>query len=163
MFVGGTNQIYIEHNGPRGPGTANAYIQLETGQPSADYIKSINDNINDQGKHGLGDDMLVLALPINLVDVMFEVVPQNNLTDNQIADLLADIEQFVRCAFRENAAYPAATRVKPQSRFSFSTLNQELRNEFKNIASLYTPNRDFLLGYQTAQIGSLNITVESHE
>ncbi|PMT73892.1 hypothetical protein C1S86_24370 [Vibrio parahaemolyticus] len=153
-----TDQIYIEHDAPRGAGTANAYILLDSGIASQPFIDAINKAVRDDGYHGLGDDMLAMSLPEAPQDIVFEYLPAANLTTSESETLKANIEQFIRCAFRENQAYSGVTKTWPQSLFSYSTLNQELRNEFSKIESLYTPNRDFLSGLEIARIGTLTIT-----
>lgn len=153
-----TDQIYIEHGAPRGAGSANAYILLDSGVPSQPFIDAINLAVRDDGYHGLGDDMLAMELPPVKQDIEFEFLPRANLTDAEKSTLKSNIEQFIRCAFRENQAYSGVTKTWPQSLFSYSTLNQELRNEFPYIESLYTPNRDFRSGLEIARIGTLTVT-----
>lgn len=153
-----TDQIYIEHGAPRGPGSANAYILLDSGVPSEPFLNAINKAVRDDGYHGLGDDMMAFALPEVMQSITFEVLPVPNLKDSEKAALMSNIEQFIRCAFRENQAYSNVTLTWPQALFSYSTLNQELRNEFKNIESLYTPNRDLRTGLEIARIDTLTIT-----
>lgn len=153
-----TDQIYIEHDAPRGPGTANAYILLDSGEASEPFLAAINLAVRDGGYHGLGDDMQAMELPAVLQDVTFEVMPVNNLTDTEKESLLGNVEQYIRCVFRENQAYDDTMKTWPQALFSYSTLNQELRNTFPNILSLYTPNRDFRVGLEIPRIGSLSLT-----
>lgn len=153
-----TDQIYIEHGAPRGPGSANAYLLLDSGIPSEPFLEAINKAVRDDGYHGLGDDMLALDLPEVPQDIALEVLPFPNLSDEQKASLMSNVNQFVRCAFRENQAYSDVTLTWPQSLFSYSTLNQELRNEFSDIESIYTPNRDFRTGLEIARINTLDIT-----
>lgn len=152
------DQIYIEHGAPRGPGSANAYLLLDSGIPSEPFLEAINKAVRDDGYHGLGDDMLAMDLPELPQDITLEILPLPNLSESQKASLMTNIEQFVRCAFRENQAYNDVTLTWPQSLFSYSTLNQELRNEFTDIESIYTPNRDFRTGLEIARIASLTIT-----
>jgi len=153
-----TDQIYIEHGAPRGPGSANAYILLDSGVPSEPFLDAINTAVRDNGYHGLGDNMLALSLPEKNIDITFKVLPAANLKDSDKAALLSNIKQFIRCSFRENQAYSHITLTWPQALYSFSTLNQEVRNEFKSIESLYTPNLDFLTGLEIARINTLTIT-----
>lgn len=153
-----TDQIYIEHGAPRGPGSANAYLLLDSGIPSEPFLEAINKAVRDDGYHGLGDDMLALDLPEVPQDIALEVLPFPNLSDEQKASLMTNVNQFVRCAFRENQAYSDVTLTWPQSLFSYSTLNQELRNEFSDIESIYTQNRDFRTGLEIARINTLDIT-----
>lgn len=153
-----TDQIYIEHGAPRGPGSANAYILLDSGIPSEPFLDAINKAVVEDGYRGLGDDMVAMALPEKLMDLSFEILPVANLKDSDKAILMNDVEQYIRCVFRENQAYESATLVWPQSYFSFSTLNQELRNTFAWLESVYTESRDFKTGLEIPRISSLSLT-----
>ncbi len=153
-----TDQIYLEHGAPRGPGSANAYILLDSGVPSKPFLDAINMAVRDEGYHGLGDDMLALALPEKLTDITVEVLPIRNLKDSEKVTLMDNIEQFIRCSFRENQAYRDVTLTWPQSLYSFSTLNQEIRNAFSHIETLYIPNLDFLTGLEIARLNTLTLT-----
>ncbi|GEK13214.1 baseplate J/gp47 family protein [Aliivibrio fischeri] len=152
------DQIYIEKNAPRGPGSANAYLLLDSGTPSEPFLNVINNAVINDGYHGLGDDMLAMALPEIEVEITLEVTPIINLSDDERNKLMFDIGQYIRCVFRENQAYPDAMKTWPQSLFSFSTLNQELRNHFDKIESLYFSNRDFKSSFNIARIKTLTIT-----
>ena len=126
-----TDRVYFEHDAPRGPGTANAYLLLDTGVPADSFIAAVNDHIMVQGYHGHGDDMRCFAMPetqhdLTVTAYMFATL---NLTDDEQADLKQDIENFIRCAFRDNATYEV-TKTWPHSRFSFSRLGEELNQEF---------------------------------
>lgn len=153
-----TDQIYIEHGAPRGAGSANAYILLDSGVPSEPFLDAINKAVVEDGYRGLGDDMVAMALPEKLMDLSFEILPVANLKETEKAILLSDVEQYIRCVFRENQAYESATLVWPQSYFSFSTLNQELRNTFAGLESVYTESRDFKTGLEIPRISSLSLT-----
>ncbi|WP_045409948.1 baseplate J/gp47 family protein [Vibrio jasicida] len=151
------DQIYIKRNGPRGPGTANAYLLLDSGTPAKPFIDKINQVVRGDGYHGLGDDMLVMELPEKDVDIECEWLPVPNLTPEQQASLKSHLEQYIRCVFRENKAYPDSMKTWPNDLFSFSTLNQELRNQFPQVESLYFKNRDFKTGLEIARINALQI------
>ncbi|MBD1576293.1 hypothetical protein HC723_07575 [Vibrio sp. S11_S32] len=153
-----TEQIYIEHGAPRGPGSANAYILLDSGVPSEPFLDAINKAVVEDGYRGLGDDMVAMALPEKLMNLSFEILPVANLKEADKAILMGDVEQYIRCVFRENQAYAQATLVWPQSLFSFSTLNQELRNTFIGLESVYTESRDFKTGLEIPRIESLTLT-----
>ncbi|RZP88960.1 baseplate J/gp47 family protein [Vibrio vulnificus] len=151
------DQIYIMRNGPRGPGTANAYLLLDSGTPAKPFIDKINQVVREDGYHGLGDDMLVMELPEKDIDIVCEWLPVPNLTPEQQAALKSNIEQYIRCVFRENKAYPDSMKTWPNDLFSFSTLNQEIRNQFPQLESLYFANRDFRTGLEIARINALQI------
>lgn len=156
------DQIYIEKNAPRGPGTANAYLLLDSGTASAPFLTAINHAIRVDGYHGLGDDMLTQALPEKFISIDLEVLFIPNIDADEIERVKHNIEQYIRCVFRENQAYPLAMKTWPLTLFSFSTLNQELRNTFNQIASLYFVNRDFRMAMEIARIQQLTITDMPH-
>jgi hypothetical protein len=109
---------------------------LETGNPGPEFIANIQSEITDNGNHGHGDDLQVFAMPETTHNPTATVWPADNLTAAQITQLLTDVENFTRAAFRENADY-TATKTRPWSTFSFSKLGQELHAEFsqlKNVA-----------------------------
>ncbi|MCK5905578.1 MAG: baseplate J/gp47 family protein, partial [Gammaproteobacteria bacterium] len=51
------DDIYFQHDAPRGPGTANAYILFDADAPAGEYLEKINSYINEQDNHGFGDDL----------------------------------------------------------------------------------------------------------
>lgn len=130
-----TNNVYFQHDAPRGPGTANAYVMLEAGNPSAGFIASIQSEITDNGNHGHGDDLQVIAMPETTHTVICTVWPQDNLTAQDKAALLANVKAFIRCAFRENTSYDT-TKVQPYSLFSFSQLSRELHAQFAHLKNV---------------------------
>ncbi|WP_338411413.1 baseplate J/gp47 family protein [Pseudoalteromonas nigrifaciens] len=130
-----TDNIFFEHDAPRGPGTANTYILLDTGEPSQSLINDLNEFVMAKGYHGHGDDLLVLSMPSVDVNVGLTVYPHVYLLDDEVTALISNIENFIRSAFRENTDY-VVTRTEPQTRFSFSRLGQELHKEFEGIDSL---------------------------
>ena len=75
-----TDNIYFEHNAPRGAGTANAYLLLETGNASGAFIASIQSEITDNGNHGHGDDLQVFAMPETSHNIITTVWPVDNLS-----------------------------------------------------------------------------------
>lgn len=152
-----TDNIYFEHDAPRGPGTANAYILLDTGEPSAELLADLNEYVMEKGFHGHGDDMLVLAMPGVNVDIGVTVYPHAYLLEEEVTALLAEVEDFIRCAFRENSNYDA-TRTEPLSRFSFSRLGQELHRQFAGIESLNWAQPDITSGNNVPRLNSLTIT-----
>lgn len=152
-----TDNIYFEHDAPRGPGTANAFILLDTGEPSQVLIDDLNDYVMAKGYHGHGDDLLVLAMPGVDVAVAVTIYPHSYLLDSEVTTLLNDVENFIRSAFRENTDY-TVTRTKPQSRFSFSRLGQELHREFEGIDSLSWEQGDITSLNDVPRLASLTVT-----
>ncbi|WP_207384102.1 baseplate J/gp47 family protein, partial [Enterobacter hormaechei] len=112
-------RIFFLHDAPRGPGTANAYLLLDSGVTSEPFIDTVNDYINTQGHHGHGDDMQCFAMPETRHDLNVTVYVRNlgNLEAEQQDTLKKGIENLIRCAFRENTDYDVK-KTWPYSRFS---------------------------------------------
>ena len=152
--------VYFEHGAPRGPGSANAYVLFESGVPADTYLEQINAHIRDEGNHGHGDDLLVMVMPETFHALRLEVWPRSTLTAEQLQVLQANIDQFVRAAFREssnNGYQPTLTH--PQSRFSFSRLGEELHQQFAGIESLSFTNEDILSELAIPRIQSLEVVL----
>jgi uncharacterized phage protein gp47/JayE len=151
------DNIFFEHDAPRGPGTANAYILLDTGEPSSELITDLNQYVMDKGYHGHGDDLLILPLPGVDTNIGVTVYPDPKLLTAEVITLLNGIEDFIRCAFRENTNY-TATRTEPATRFSFSRLSQELHKEFAGLESLNWHQTDITSANNVPRIDVLTIT-----
>ncbi|ENY76585.1 hypothetical protein C206_16390 [Pseudomonas putida TRO1] len=137
--------VYFEHNAPRGPGSANAFVLFEAGSPADSYLETINSYIRDQGNHGHGDDLLVQEMPATQHTVRVTVWPQAQVGAEREEALLNDIELFIRAAFRESTASDyQPTLTYPQARFSFSRLAEELHETFAGIESLRFDNVDII-------------------
>ena len=148
--------VYFEHGAPRGPGSANAYVLFDAGVPAEAFLEEINAHIRDQGNHGHGDDLLVMVMPETFHDLVMHVWPRSTLTVAQREKLEADVDQFIRAAFRENSEY-TATLTFPQSRFSFSRLGEELHQQFAGIESLHFENADIVSELSIPRIQSLQV------
>lgn len=136
QFPGVANDaIYFEHNAPRGPGTANAFVLFDFSAPVTQYLATINAYITDAGHHGHGDDLQVYKMQETGHALITSIWHEPFLTDAQIAKLRTDADNFIRAAFRENKAY-SPTLTYPYSRFSFSKLGKELHKEFPDIHSV---------------------------
>lgn len=152
------DNVYFDSDAPRGPGTADAYVMLEIGTPDAAFLASIQSKITDEGNHGHGDDLQVFAMPETVHDVAATIYPMENLSGETVTQLKADVEDFIRAAFRENQDY-SPTLVRPWSRFSFSFLAGELHREFPLLHGV-----DFSIDYIVSQmalprLNSLTVTV----
>ncbi|MCX2834452.1 baseplate J/gp47 family protein [Microbulbifer thermotolerans] len=152
------DNVYFDSDAPRGPGTADAYVMLEIGTPDPAFIASIQSKITDEGNHGHGDDLQVFAMPETLHDVTATIYPMENLSSETVAQLQADVENFIRAAFRENQDY-SPTLVRPWSRFSFSFLAGELHAQFPLLHGV-----DFNIDYIVSEmalprLNSLTVTV----
>ncbi len=158
------DRIYFDNDIPRGPGSADAYIIFDTFTPSQSYIDSINDYINTDGNHGHGDSMLAMAMPGKDYDLEVKIFPVENLTAKQIEQLKADVEQFIRCAFRENSAYDDyVSKTWAYARFSFSKLDQELHNYFTGAQSYEWSLEDIVSERWVPRLGTLTINIELPE
>ncbi|HHQ4622915.1 TPA: baseplate J/gp47 family protein [Aeromonas veronii] len=153
------DHIFFEHDAPRGPGTANAYILLEVGTTPASLISKLNDYVTNQGNHGHGDDLQVMAIPETEHSLHLELWPVDNLGEPQRAALVAGVRQLVNAAFRLSADYPTVTRTWPQSRFSLSQLGRELHQAFPEIRSLHFTELDILSGLAIPRLSGLEVTL----
>ncbi|SUU74253.1 phage protein [Aeromonas salmonicida] len=103
------DHIFFEHEAPRGPGTANAYVLLEVGATPASLIEQLNDYVGRQGNHGHGDDLFVMAMPETQHSLTLALWPQANLTAEQRTALKAGAENLVKAALRQSADFPSVT------------------------------------------------------
>ncbi|WP_319780790.1 baseplate J/gp47 family protein [Maridesulfovibrio sp.] len=158
LFAGiRTDYIYFEHGAPRGPGSANAFIMIDSGQPSHDFVDAINSYIRDNGHHGHGDDMLCFPMPLIALNFGVTVYPVANLTDEKKEALRQSVEDFIRCAFRENSNYEV-TKVFPFSRFSLSLLDRELHDYFPDLLSIeFNRTGDILSNMDLPRLDSLTV------
>lgn len=154
-------RIFFEHDAPRGPGTANAYLLLDTGVTSEPFIAAVNDYINTQGHHGHGDDMQCFPMPETRhdLDVVVFVKNKANVSADDEAALKAGVENMIRCAFRENSDFDLK-RTWPWSRFSFSNLGKELHRAFILIDSLTFSLGDIVSDLSVPRLASLNVRIE---
>ncbi|TMO02932.1 baseplate J/gp47 family protein [Pseudoalteromonas sp. S558] len=130
------DNIVFEKNAPRGPGSANAYVFLDVGDISPALLNQINNHIA-AGNHGSGDDLQVFAINKQPFDITANYQQHPN-TQNRSAD----IEQFIRAAFRQNAAYKSVTKSTPNELFSFSQLATELHTQFSELKTIRFENDD---------------------
>ncbi|MDQ1886519.1 baseplate J/gp47 family protein [Aeromonas salmonicida] len=153
------DHIFFEHEAPRGPGTANAYILLEVGATPASLIEQLNDYVGRQGNHGHGDDLFVMSIPETQHSLTLSLWPQANLSAEQRAALKAGAENLVKAAFRQSADFPAVTRTWPRSRFSLSQLARELHSQFPQLQSLRFGESDIVSGLAIPRLSKLVVTL----
>lgn len=144
------DNIAFDHSAPRGPGSANAYVYLETGTVSQALLNDINNHIGS-GLHGNGDDLQVLALARQGVSVIGKYWLHANADD-----IHEELKQCIRSAFRENAAYDV-TRVKPKEQFSFSLLASELHAHFPALKSIEFETADIHTGLWLPSLDTLTM------
>ncbi|ELM3614821.1 baseplate J/gp47 family protein [Aeromonas sobria] len=153
------DHIFFEHDAPRGPGTANAFILLEVGTTPASLIEKLNDYVNNQGNHGHGDDLQVMAMPETEHSLHLELWPVENLAAEQRLVLVSEVKLLIQAAFRQSADYPAVTRTWPQSRFSLSQLGRELHQAFPEIESLHFTELDIVSGLEIPRLAAIEVTL----
>ncbi|EEL7275943.1 hypothetical protein GJL66_01890 [Salmonella enterica] len=156
------DRIFFLHDAPRGPGTANAYLLLDTGVISQPYVDSVNEYIMTQGHHGHGDDMRCFAMPETRHTLAVTVYVENlsNISSDDITDLKSGVENLIRCAFRENNNYDV-TRTWPYSRFSFSQLGRELHNTFALVDSVTFSLADIKSDLAIPRLNTLTVEVQN--
>lgn len=153
------DHIFFEHDAPRGPGTANAFILLEVGTTPVSLIEKLNDYVNNQGNHGHGDDLQVMAIPETEHSLHLELWPVENLAAEQRLALVSEVKLLIQAAFRQSADYPAVTRTWPQSRFSLSQLGRELHQAFPEIKSLHFTELDIVSGLEIPRLATIEVTL----
>ena len=152
------DRIFIDHNIPRGPGSADAYILFDSGTTPTQYLQAANDFISG-GNHGHGDDLQVKAIPETQYNISVAVTFIAALTDAVKTAKLIEIGQFIRCAFRENSDYSDyASQVCPFDLFSFSKLSHELHAYFPEIAALNWGGEDINSGLEVPRLNTLEVT-----
>ncbi|EKD5379852.1 baseplate J/gp47 family protein [Salmonella enterica subsp. enterica serovar Anatum] len=156
------DRIFFLHDAPRGPGTANAYLLLDTGVISQPYVDSVNDYIMAQGHHGHGDDMRCFAMPETRHDLAVTVYVKNlsNISSDDTDALKSGVENLIRCAFRENSNYDV-TRTWPYSRFSFSQLGREIHNTFALVDSVTFSTEDIISDLDVPRLNTLTVGVQN--
>jgi len=156
------DRIFFLHDAPRGPGTANAYLLLDSGVTSQPFIDAVNDHINTQGHHGHGDDMQCMAMPEtrHALSVSLFVTNPDNMTDEEQAGLIGSASNLIRSAFRENAEYDVK-KTWPYSRFSFSNLAKEMHRQFDAVDSITFSLGDIVSELTVPRLASLTVEIKS--
>jgi len=150
--------LYFEHDGPRGPGTANCFIMLDTGAPPQEFVDNINTYVRDSGNHGHGDDMICYPMPETEYDLSVTVYPLANLDADKTATLLQDVEDRIRCAFRENTDF-TMNQTWPYARFSLSQLDKDLHANLPNLLSVeFDRTGDIVSAMDLPVLGTLTVT-----
>ncbi|MHA6634420.1 baseplate J/gp47 family protein [Citrobacter farmeri] len=156
------DRIFFLHDAPRGPGTANAYLLLDSGEISQPFVDAVNDYVNSQGHHGHGDDLQCFAMPETTHTLAVTVYVENkeNMTDEELSRLKTDVSNLIRCAFRENANYDVK-KTWPYSRFSFSNLGREIHRAFPVIDSLHFSLTDIVSELSVPRLAGLTVEIEN--
>lgn len=156
------DRIFFLHDAPRGPGTANAYLLLDSGEISQPFVDAVNDYVNSQGHHGHGDDLQCFAMPETTHTLAVTVYVENkeNMTDEELSRLKTDVSNLIRCAFRENSNYDVK-KTWPYSRFSFSNLGREIHRAFPVIDSLHFSLTDIVSELSVPRLAGLTVEIEN--
>ena len=127
--------LFFEKDGPRGPGTANCHMMIESGVPPAPLVESINAYVMASGNHGHGDDLLCMPITPAPFSLQVTAYPVLSAGVERQEQLLVEVENRIRCAFRQNTDY-TMTKVYPLSRFSLSRLGDELHEALPDLRSI---------------------------
>ena len=152
--------VWFEHNAPRGPGSANAYVMIDSGQPSQAFVDGINTYIRDKGHHGHGDDMLCFPMPEKSAALVVTVYHDGVLSGERVTALNRAVSDRVRFAFRENQDFTGITRTMPFSRFSFSTLANELHQQLPDLKSVAFSLADIISAMEIPTLQTLTVNTE---
>lgn len=148
--------LFFEHDAPRGAGSANCYVMIETGVPTQDVVDTINTHIRDTGNHGHGDDLRCFPMPITAVPLTVTVHPVAHLSDEKQEALRVGVENMVRCAFRENTDF-TVSKTWPLGRFSFSRLSDELHSQFVDLQSVEFSRDDIVSELTLPMLSTLRV------
>lgn len=155
------DRIYFKHDAPRGPGTANAYLLLDTGVISQPFIDKVNHYVQTEGNHGHGDDLICFSMPetqhVITCGVYFR--PSQAIGETRKAEIVQVVENMIRCAFRENNNY-TVTKTYPFSRFSWSKLGEEIHDRFNEIDSIVWGQADIKSELSIPRISRLTVSVQ---
>ncbi|QNS14288.1 baseplate J/gp47 family protein [Mannheimia bovis] len=153
------DRIYFKHNAPRGPGSANAYLLLDTGVTSQPFIDAVNNYITNLGNHGHGDDLVCFAMPETrhtlTCKIYFE--PNQGIQNTQKQLILKQVEQMIRCAWRENNNFDVH-KTYPFSRFSWSRLGEEIHKQIPSIKSIIWGQNDVISDLDIPRIQQLTVS-----
>lgn len=153
-----SDQIYFEHNAPRGPGTANAYILMDVGLTPSHLLEQLNNYVMGQGNHGHGDDLLCLALPDTQVSVRATIAARPHVSEERQTLLLANVEKMIRAAFRESDSYKSVVRTYPASIFVFSQLATEIHNHLnEDLLSIRFDNQDIVSALNVPRLSAVEV------
>ena len=136
------DNIYFEHEAPRGPATANALILMDSGEPSESMIKRLNTLVMQDGNHGHGDDLLIIPMPSTMHALSVKLWFKLYVIDENKPAIIKQVDDCIRSAFRENLDYKVS-KTTPVGKFSFSKLEGEIHNLFDTIETIRF-NADFI-------------------
>jgi len=153
------DRIFIDYTlAPRGPGSADAYVLFDLDTPAQSYLDTVNAYINDQGHHGLGDDMQVKAMPASLYNLAATVWIPSGMSASDTSALFNNIEQMIRCAFRENNNFDVV-QTWPFSRFSMSRLAGSILKKYPDVQSIEFDRSDITSNQDIPQLNTLVLSI----
>jgi len=155
-----TRNVFFEHNAPRGPGTANAYILMDVGQPSPQLLADIESHVMTDGNHGHGDDLRVFAMPETSHDLIVTITPVPNLTPEEKQALKDAVQGAVAAAFRQNNQFLISV-TQPWSEFSFSRLAGELHALFPDLYLVRFNLASIVNQLSVARLSSLQVVLDA--
>nr|WP_245148536.1 hypothetical protein [Avibacterium paragallinarum] len=85
--------------------------------------------------------------------------PSQNVSELKQTEIKTQVENMIRCAFRENNNY-AVTKTYPHSRFSWSRLGEEIHEAQPLISSIIWGQQDILSDLAIPRIQSLTVSIE---
>ncbi|UWZ92178.1 baseplate J/gp47 family protein [[Pasteurella] aerogenes] len=155
------DRIYFKHDAPRGPGTANAYLLLDTGVTSQPFIEKVNYYVQTLGNHGHGDDLICYAMPETRHQLNCKIYFSPSLVISEVKqrDILNVVENMIRCAFRENNNY-SVTKTYPFSRFSWSKLGEEIHEQLPDVTSIIWGQEDITSELSIPRISQLTVEIQ---
>ena len=153
--------IFFQKEAPRGPGTANGFIMIDSGPAPAATVDAINTYIMESGNHGHGDDLQCFPMPVLLFDLVVSVYPELDLSNAEKEALALEVENRVKCAFRQNSDFAEITQALPLARFSFSKLGDELHDALPGLRSVEFDQGDIVSYLSLPMLDNLTVAVES--
>lgn len=154
-----TRNVFFEHDAPRGPGTANAFILMDVGQPSSELLADIESHVMVDGNHGHGDDLRVFAMPQTFHNLTVTITPVANLTAEEKDQLANAVQDAVGAAFRQNDQYTVSV-TQPWSEFSFSRLAGELHALFPSLYLVRFSLASIVNELSVARLNTLTVVLD---
>jgi len=132
--------FFDDYPASRGFGSRDAFVLLDSGNPSAAQLTALNAHIADDANHLDGDDLQVFALPGLSVNFIVAALVDAGTPAAETATIQTGIEDRARAVFRQSAAFGALPRVRPNETVALAALTDEIRGAFPKVRSIdYTP------------------------
>lgn len=158
-----SDRIFFDHSKPRRGGSADALIVFNY-EPSETDLKELNDWILEKGYHGHGDDLQIKAVPAEYIALSVSLRFKPTTPSVAKVKILAEITDFIRCAFRENSAYAGkVTQTSGTGIFSFSRLASELHLQFPQLLSVSFSQGDIVTELKVPRLQALTVSEAPNE